>query len=167
MELPSFPQSVFSPFCFPSYHTQSGLTNSSQYSALSVLWLEFSLTIAGIFIIISFSASHVESGFPFFLMSGRCKFISGCGEAWYRAWFGSKRPWVQIPPLGPRKIPRAAMVLGIFHTLFCRVFPFVFPLQPRYPLDKRLQPLCAGFLHLLGDVPIHIERKCRCGVPQV
>ena len=26
---------------------------------------------------------------------------SGCGEAWYRAWFGSKRPWVQIPPLGP------------------------------------------------------------------
>ena len=28
-------------------------------------------------------------------------FSSGCGEAWYRAWFGSKRPWVQIPPLGP------------------------------------------------------------------
>ena len=28
--------------------------------------------------------------------------ISGCGEAWYRAWFGSKRPWVQIPPLGPK-----------------------------------------------------------------
>ena len=27
--------------------------------------------------------------------------ISGCGEAWYRAWFGSKRPWVRIPPLGP------------------------------------------------------------------
>ena len=26
---------------------------------------------------------------------------SGRGEAWYRAWFGSKRPWVQIPPLGP------------------------------------------------------------------
>ena len=26
---------------------------------------------------------------------------SGCGEAWYRAWFGSKRPRVQIPTLRP------------------------------------------------------------------
>ena len=26
---------------------------------------------------------------------------SGCGEVWYRAWFGTKRPWVQIPPLRP------------------------------------------------------------------
>ena len=33
---------------------------------MSVLWLEFSLTIAGIFIIISFSALHVEIGFLFF-----------------------------------------------------------------------------------------------------
>ena len=31
---------------------------------------------------------------------------SGRGEAWYRAWFGSKRPWVQIPPLGPRRSKR-------------------------------------------------------------
>src|SRR5437762_1153003 len=23
---------------------------------------------------------------------------SGCSEAWYRAWFGTRRPWVQIPP---------------------------------------------------------------------
>ena len=26
---------------------------------------------------------------------------SGCGEAWYRAWFGSKRPRVRIPTLRP------------------------------------------------------------------
>ena len=29
--------------------------------------------------------------------------VSGCGEVWYRAWFGTKRPWVQVPPLGPEK----------------------------------------------------------------
>ena len=29
-------------------------------------------------------------------------YISGCGEVWYRAWFGTKRPWVQVPPLGPK-----------------------------------------------------------------
>ena len=26
------------------------------------------------------------------------RIISGCSEAWYRAWFGTRRPWVQIPP---------------------------------------------------------------------
>ena len=29
--------------------------------------------------------------------------LSGCGEAWYRAWFGSKRPRVRIPTLRPRR----------------------------------------------------------------
>ena len=29
--------------------------------------------------------------------------ISGCGEAWYRAWFGSKRPRVRIPTLRPSR----------------------------------------------------------------
>ena len=24
--------------------------------------------------------------------------IAGCSEAWYRAWFGTRRSWVQIPP---------------------------------------------------------------------
>ena len=27
--------------------------------------------------------------------------LSGCGEVWYRAWFGSKRPRVRIPTLRP------------------------------------------------------------------
>src|SRR3954453_20708777 len=26
------------------------------------------------------------------------RIISGCSEAWYRAWFGTRRSWVQIPP---------------------------------------------------------------------
>ena len=35
-----------------------------------------------------------------------CEFIimvrlTGCGEVWYRAWFGSKRPRVRIPTLRP------------------------------------------------------------------
>ena len=29
--------------------------------------------------------------------------LSGCGEVWYRAWFGTKRPRVQIPTLRPEK----------------------------------------------------------------
>ena len=28
---------------------------------------------------------------------------SGCGEVWYRAWFGSKRPGVRIPSLRPKE----------------------------------------------------------------
>ena len=28
-------------------------------------------------------------------------FISGLSEVWYRAWFGTKRPWVRIPQPGP------------------------------------------------------------------
>ena len=34
--------------------------------------------------------------------------ISGCGEVWYRAWFGSKRPWVRIPSLRPKNNPPPA-----------------------------------------------------------
>ena len=30
--------------------------------------------------------------------------ISGYGEVWYRAWFGSKRPRVRIPILRPYKV---------------------------------------------------------------
>lgn len=31
--------------------------------------------------------------------------MSGCGEVWYRAWFGTRRPWVQIPSLRPKILP--------------------------------------------------------------
>ena len=51
------------------------------------------LTISGIFIII-----HK---------------LTGCGEVWYRAWFGSKRPRVRIPTLRPWVNPN-------------RVYPFLF-----------------------------------------
>src|SRR5207237_4780804 len=32
---------------------------------------------------------------------------SGCSEAWYRAWFGTRRPWVQIPPARCDKLPQS------------------------------------------------------------
>ena len=31
------------------------------------------------------------------------KRITGLSEVWYRAWFGTKRPWVRIPQPGPGK----------------------------------------------------------------
>ena len=33
----------------------------------------------------------------------RRKHLSGCGEVWYRAWMGFKRPRVRISTLGPKK----------------------------------------------------------------
>ena len=38
--------------------------------------------------------------------------VSGCGEVWYRAWFGSKRPWVRIPSLRPKN--RQCSALAVF-----------------------------------------------------
>ena len=29
---------------------------------------------------------------------------SGFSEVWYRAWFGTKRPWVQVPQPGPCRV---------------------------------------------------------------
>ena len=53
------------------------------------------------------------AGFPgkinlFYPLTTARKFIimywlSGCGEVWYRAWFGSMRPRVRIPPLRPKR----------------------------------------------------------------
>ena len=45
---------------------------------------------------------------PHFLLtiqvkSGIILRLTGCGEVWYRAWFGTKRPRVQIPTLRPRR----------------------------------------------------------------
>ena len=38
----------------------------------------------------------------FYVVTDEEKSMPGCGEVWYRAWFGSKRPWVRIPPLRPK-----------------------------------------------------------------
>ena len=50
---------------------------------------------------------------------GKCGYntqVSGCGEVWYRAWFGSKRPWVRIPSLRPEK--PSMRFIGGFLTKF-------------------------------------------------
>ena len=41
--------------------------------------------------------------------------LTGCGEVWYRAWFGSKRPRVRIPTLRPTK---KALKLNEFQGFF-------------------------------------------------
>ena len=43
---------------------------------------------------------------------------SGCGEVWYRAWFGSKRPRVRIPALRP------SVSLYGTHRFFIYIFHF-------------------------------------------
>ena len=47
--------------------------------------------------------------------------LTGCGEAWYRAWFGSKRPRVRIPTLRPQKASAAAGAFFIPSTLRLRM----------------------------------------------
>ena len=44
--------------------------------------------------------------------------LTGCGEAWYRAWFGSKRPRVRIPPLRPKKTVSQTVVLRYFFFIY-------------------------------------------------
>ena len=46
------------------------------------------------------------------------KHLSGCGEVWYRACFGSKRPRVRIPTLRPCKKPAGFIPAGFSYTLF-------------------------------------------------
>lgn len=48
---------------------------------------------------------------------------SGCGEVWYRAWFGTKRPWVRIPSLRPRR--RLALSRKKEIGLYSVLFPFL------------------------------------------
>ena len=45
-----------------------------------------------------------------------CNWISGCGEVWYRAWMGFKRPRVRISTLGPKK---AEGVFALSAFFFC------------------------------------------------
>ena len=44
--------------------------------------------------------------------------LTGCGEAWYRAWFGSKRPRVRIPTLRPKKTVSQTVVLRYFFFIY-------------------------------------------------
>ena len=48
--------------------------------------------------------------------------LSGCGEVWYRAWFGTKRPRVRIPTLRPKI--RRSYERRIFYY-FLRLFPIL------------------------------------------
>ena len=57
---------------------------------------------------------HLTQGKKFIIIHK----LSGCGEVWYRAWFGSKRPRVRIPPLRPKKTVSQTVVLRYFFFIY-------------------------------------------------
>ncbi len=74
-------------------------------------------------------ADYVYFSLDFFYAHGIIMPASGCGEAWYRAWFGSMRPRVRIPALRPQRKPAVLTAAGYFFTCSLVVFPSVFPYQ--------------------------------------
>ena len=53
--------------------------------------------------------------------------LSRCGEVWYRAWFGSKRPRVRIPtlrPVIPWFLPKPRYFPILFYGVFLQYIPF-------------------------------------------
>ncbi len=58
--------------------------------------------------------------------------LTGCGEVWYRAWFGTKRPRVRIPTLrpNPAEIFRFQPDFSAFSELFPMENSVTFPFDP-------------------------------------
>ena len=75
------------------------------------------------------------------------KKLSGCGEAWYRAWFGSKRPQVQILSLGPKNT--ADEMSAVFFVLLDFVEPAASCMEIR-----RLMALRVSALGAIGPNPV-------------
>ena len=73
--------------------------------------------------------------------------LSGCGEAWYRAWFGSKRPQVQILSLGPKNT--ADEMSAVFFVLLYFVEPAASCMEIR-----RLMALRVSTLWAIGSNPV-------------
>ena len=78
--------------------------------------------------------------------------VSGCGEVWYRAWMGFKRPRVRISTLGPKKQKE--------HLLFL-LFSFdreIRTIQCNSPVDCCLPP--ARWRQLNNFLSL-CERNCK------
>ena len=73
--------------------------------------------------------------------------LSGCGEAWYRARFGSKRPQVQILSLGPKNT--ADEMSAVFFVLLDFVEPAASCMEIR-----RLMALRVSTLWAIGSNPV-------------
>ena len=58
--------------------------------------------------------------------------LTGCGEVWYRAWFGTKRPRVRIPTLrpNPAEIFRFQPDFSAYSELFPMENSVTFPSDP-------------------------------------
>ena len=78
--------------------------------------------------------------------------LTGCGEVWYRAWFGSKRPRVRIPTLRPKiryphlRVPDLSLQYGRTRGLLVAI-PERFPRKRRASGGIRLEQglPCFGF----------------------
>src|SRR5699024_3268487 len=90
------------------------------------------------------------------------KLTSGCGEAWYRAWFGSKRPWVQIPPLGPARRKRHIACDELFHfiaKLIARSFCYSsLPNRNRFAGLRFGRRPAGGYFHILSQCLFYPHR---------
>ena len=70
---------------------------------------------------------------------------SGCGEVWYRAWFGTKRPRVRIPTLrpNPAEIFRFQPDFSAFSEHFPMDNSVTFPSDPNLTQTKNQVELFA------------------------
>ena len=62
--------------------------------------------------------------------------ISGLSEVWYRAWFGTKRPWVRIPQPGPEKLYGYRQLVSIELFLFLDFILLVEHVSNVVPIQK-------------------------------
>ena len=77
--------------------------------------------------------------------------ISGFSEVWYRAWFGTKRPWVQVPQPGPKIGGRFCALRFLRHRIWLRDLKRA-AAQPRktvrwtvfQPAGKSRNPILSG-----------------------
>ena len=96
--------------------------------------------------------------------------ISGCGEVWYRAWFGTKRPRVQVPTLRPRKTADSEKNLPFF-SVFCQrnhknrevIFTSLFSLIHRHVFGDRIERAVEDLLfECQQDRSFALEHADRC-----
>ena len=81
------------------------------------------------------------------------------------------RSLIQIRVAPPPKNPVVSTTTGFSFRFFHVVFPYFFPLQNEKPVlrignpaDKRIHAACAVLAHLLGYMPIHIQRESGSGM---
>ena len=75
----------------------------------------------------------------------------------------------QFPGGASNLCPVTAMVTGFFVVFFGRLTPTLTPYRklPRNALNELLHAGGAFLLHFVGDMPVNVQRECRCGVAEI